>query len=126
MALRGDISSLKRLKAHLRQLPLSLAHDVARRGAPAMTALTLDAFNAARSVYGEARPRSRSGRVLSLRKTGETARELRFVVQGTVIRCILGPKYARYLVGKYGILPNGALPVAWSRKLSALVSEAAP
>ena len=123
MALRGDLSNLKRLKAHLRELPLSVAHAVAQRAAPAMTSLTQGAFSSGRSVYGEARPAGKDGRVLSLRRTGATQRELRFVSNGTLVRCVLGPKYARFLIGKYGVLPNGALPAEWSRRLAQIVQD---
>ena len=123
MALRGDLSNLKRLRAHLRALPVSVAHEAAKRAAPAMSTLTQSAFTSGRSVYGEARPAGKGGRVLSLRRTGAVQRELRFVSNGTIVRCVLGPKYARVLIGKYGILPNGALPSAWSRRLAEIVQE---
>ena len=123
MALRGDLGDLKRLKAHLRELPRSVAHAVSGRAAPALTTLTQVAFSSGRSVYGEARPAGKGGRVLSLRRTGAVSRELRFVANGTIVRCILGPRYARFLIGKYGILPNGAMPAAWSRRLAQIVQE---
>lgn len=124
MALRGDLSSLKRMKASIRALPASLAHEVTKNAAPAMTDLTQQAFASNQNVYGEARPGSTvDGHALSLNRTGTVASALKFVANGTVLRCVLGPKYARYLIGKYGILPNGALPTAWSRKLSNIVHE---
>lgn len=57
------------------------------------------------------------GRELRLVRTGATRAALRFVAVGTVIRCVLGPRYARYLVGKYRILPSGqqAVPFRWRR-----------
>jgi hypothetical protein len=123
MALKGDISSIKKLKASLRSLPLSVAHDVAKRASPAMTSLTLEAFDGGRSVYGEARPAGVDGKPLDLVRSGATRAGLRFTSNGTVVRCVLGQNYVRYLIGKYGILPNGALPVAWSRKLGELVTQ---
>lgn len=127
MGLRGDISSIKRLKQSLRELPRTLAVDVATRAAPAMTGLTQEAFDGGRSVYGEARPVSKvDGHALDLEVTGATKAQLRFVPVGTVVRCVLGPKYARYLIGKYGILPNGALPASWSKRLGDLVKETKP
>lgn len=122
--LRGDLSSIRKLKASLRALPVSIAHDVSQRAAPAMTALTEQAFEAKRNVYGEARPLSTSAghKQLTLRRTGAVHGALRFVANGTVVRCVLGPKYARFLIGKYGILPNGALPTSWSNRLGEIVA----
>jgi len=121
--LKGDLSSLKRLKANLRALPLSIAHDVSQRAAPAMTDLTQQAFTSKRNVYGEARPLSTQAghKQLTLHRTGAVQAALRFVANGTVLRCVIGPNYARYLIGKYGILPNGALPASWSRRLGEIV-----
>jgi hypothetical protein len=124
MGLRGDLGSIKGLKSTLRQLPTSIAHDVSKRAAPAMTGLTKQAFDAKRTVYGDPRPLSRAtGKPLSLEKSGLTKSTLKFTAQGTIVRCVLGTKYAKYLIGKYSVLPNGALPAAWSRKLGELVQE---
>lgn len=66
----------------------------------------------------------RDGAQLDLVFSGDTQRQLRFVVNGTLIRCALGPRYAKYLIGKYKILPIGdrtSMPVAWVRALDELV-----
>lgn len=122
MALRGDLSSVRGLKSSLRALPLSVAHSVAQRAAPAMTDLTEGAFQSKRTVYGEARPAGVNGNTLALFRTGRTRSTLKFVANGTIVRCVLGTPWAKYLIGKYSILPNGALPAAWSRKLGELVA----
>lgn len=116
---RGTISDIKRA---LQALPLSVAHSVAKRAAPALSDLTIEAFDSGRNVYGDSRPRGKRG-PLTLVKTGETRRTLQFVANGTIVRCVLGTKYAKYLIGKYGVLPNGALPVDWVRALGAIVKE---
>jgi hypothetical protein len=118
--------SIKDLKATMRALPKTLAIDVARRAAPAMTGLTVQAFNSARTVYNEARPSGVDGGQLTLVKSGRTRDALRFISVGTIVRCVLPTKWARFLIGKYGVLPNGALPVAWSRRLTEVVKEAKP
>ncbi len=120
-ALKGDLSSLRGLKKALRSMPITVAHDVARRAAPVMTAETRSAFTSGRSVYGASRAKGEDGQDLDLVDTGAVALGLRFVSIGTVLRARLGPKYAKYLIGKYGILPNGGLPVRWSRLLSEIV-----
>ena len=123
MPLKGDLSSLRALKARLRQMPVTVAHSVAQRAAPAITELATQAYDGNRSVYGEPRPASTvDGHELTLERTGATRRALRFVANGTIVRCVLGTRYARYLVGKYGVLPNGALPVRWADRLAQVVA----
>ncbi len=121
-ALKGDLSSLRKMKASLRALPLSVAHSVSQRAAPALTSLSRQAYDAGRTVYGEARPMGVDG-PLTLERSGRTKETLKFSAIGTIVRCVLGTPYARYLIGKYSILPNGALPVSWSRRLGELVQE---
>lgn len=121
MGVRGDLSSIQKLKSRLRDLPRTIAHDVAQKAAPEMTDLTKAAFTSGRSVYGESRPAGADGQQLTLEKSGAVRAQLGFKATGTVVRCVLGPKYAKYLIGKYGILPNGALPAEWSQKLTELV-----
>lgn len=123
MALRGNISSIGALKARIRKMPVLVAETVAKKAAPSMTALTNQAFDAKRSVYGEPRPVGVSGRPLTLEASGETRRRLFFASNGTIVRASLGTRWARFLIGKYGILPNGALPADWSRKLTELVNS---
>jgi hypothetical protein len=123
MALRGNLSSIAGLKQRLRELPTSVAHDVAQRAAPVLTGLARGAFDTRRTVYGEQRPAGVEGNDLTLEKTGATRHTIAFVANGTTIRCVLPTRYARFLIGKYGILPNGAMPVAWSEALRALVAE---
>jgi hypothetical protein len=123
MGLRGDLGSIRALKKRLSELPLSFAHNVSQAAAPAMTDLTEQAFDSGQTVYDEPRPQGVDGGLLTLRATGATKRELRFTAQGTVIRAVLGTRYARYLIGKYGILPNGPIPARWSRKLRELVID---
>jgi hypothetical protein len=120
-ALKGDLSSIRALKATLRAMPLSLAHDVSKRAAPVLTDETLAAYDSGHSVYGEPRPVGADGAPLTLNATGAVRRDVHFTSQGTVVRCVLGPRYAKYLIGKYGILPNGPLPAGWSHKLRDVV-----
>lgn len=124
MPLAGNLQSLTQLKARIRDLPRTVAAGVAKQGAPAVTELARQAYDGGRNVYGDARPAGVDGRALTLRKSGATERDLRFEAIGTVIRCKLGPKWSRFLIGKYGILPNGALPAAWGKRLGEIVPSA--
>jgi hypothetical protein len=117
------IASVKALKASLRALPTSVAHGIAKQAAPEMTGLTTKAFFGKRNVYGDARPAGVDGHPLTLIKSGRTLRTLEFTANGTTVRAVLGTPWAKYLIGKYGILPNGALPVAWSQALRDLAAR---
>lgn len=122
--LRGDVRTISDLKRNLRALPLSMAHDVAKRSAPALTEEVQGAFDSGRNVYGESRPESVDGGPLSLVKTGATKRLLRFRATGRLVGAVLGTTYARFLIGKYRILPMGGMPAEWSRRLSGIVAKA--
>lgn len=90
-----------------------------------LTQFTRTAFESGRNVYGDARPKGSAGNDLTLVQSGATKAALRFVASGTVIRAQLGPRYARYLVGKYKILPIGdrtGMPIAWVRALNELAA----
>lgn len=121
---RSAYDTVRRFNKKLATLPISVAEDVARRAAPELTKLALDAYNSGRSVYGGKRPGSIKGGALTLRDTGDTIGSVRFETLGTVVRCVLPTDYARYLIGRYGILPNGILPASWARRLTQLVDEA--
>ena len=111
------------LKSALKAMPLSLAHDVASASAPGLTQRTQGAYDGGKTVYGEARPAGVDG-PLTLERTGSTRSAVRFVANGRIVRCVLPTKYAKYLVGKFKILPNGAMPAEWSRYLAELVRTA--
>jgi hypothetical protein len=112
------------LKRALRRLPIAVAQGVATRAAPDLTDRTRTAFSSGQTVYGAPRPRGVSGAALSLEATGTVKGELRFVRIGTIVRARLGPRYARYLIGRYDVLPNGPIPAAWRTALSALARAA--
>lgn len=121
--LRGNPGLLKQLGRKLTDLPKTIQAEVAKRGAPAVTDLATSAFASGQTVYGDARPAGVGGNELSLVKSGAVRGSLRFVANGTQIRCTLGPKHMRFLVGKYKILPNNALPFRWRAKLAEIVRQ---
>jgi hypothetical protein len=53
---------------------------------------------------------------------GHVRDSLGFTSDGRVIRAVLGQQYARYLVGKYWILPM-SLPYAWRDRIKQIVDE---
>jgi hypothetical protein len=117
VSLRGDPRHLRELAKKLRTIPKVVAQDVARAVAPELTVLAAGAYTTGRTVYGDARPAGSSGNALDLVETGATLSTVRFVANGTIVRCVLGTRYARFLVGRYRILPMGNLPVAWSARI---------
>ncbi len=117
---KGSIASIKQA---IRALPITIAADVAKRAAPALSVLTATAFASSRTVYDDPRPTGVDGRALTLVKSGRTRDALRFVAVGTLVRCVLPTGWAKYLIGKYGVLPNGALPVRWSARLGEVVAQ---
>ncbi len=121
-ARRGN-AALLGLKQSLQKLPTTVAVDVASRAAPALTDLSRGAQSSQRGVYGDSYPIGADGRQLTLRRTGAVARSLGFDSTGTVVRCVLSERYAKYLVGKYSILPNGPIPVDWRRRLDGIVAD---
>lgn len=115
--LRGNPAKLSQLAGALRKLPTRLAQTVAGRVAPAISARAASAYSSGRTVYGDARPLGVQGNALTLMQSGRTQSLLRFVAVGTIVRCVLGTRYAKYLIGKYRILPMGSLPITWQQEI---------
>ena len=108
------------LKAKLRAYPVTMAQEIAGKAAPALTDLAQASFDGGQNVYGQA---------IALRgKTGDTEAAIRFAVTGTQIRTPVYPKYFKYLIAKYGVMPNGraAMPTAWKDKLKTITQDAKP
>ncbi len=122
LKVRGN-QTLGALKSRLKSLPISVAHEIASSSAPGLTTRTRDAYDSFRTVYGEARPAGVGGYTLDLTRSGDTRASMQFVANGRIVRCVLGTPYAKYLIGRYKILPNGAMPVEWSRFLADLLAK---
>jgi hypothetical protein len=134
--------SMRDMQQQLNGLTLSrstaFVAELADGCAKTLTVLSRDAFASGVSVYGDPRThheekgrkfkgrrfkgRSSSGHrkgdtPLTLVLTGKVRGHVQFKTDGTRrVRAELSTKYARYLIGKYGILPNGraAMPCKWS------------
>lgn len=115
------------IKDDIKKQSMSVAYDIAQRVAPAITAKARASYDSGVNVYGDERKKSVTGGALSLRATGSTYRDLRFRVAGSVMWCDLGTPYARYLIGRYDILPNGgrstSAPVDWQRTIQSISDE---
>ena len=121
-SLARGISSINRLKSAIKELPLRIRSAVAQDAAGVLTNRMRDAYEEGRTVYNTPRPLSVDGKPLSLVQTGRTKGALFFVAIGTIVRAQLPTRYAKYLVGKYKIMPQ-SLPVEWREELEKLVRE---
>jgi len=123
-SLKGNVSDLKSLGRRLTSFPTTLVHAVAGQTAPALTIAATSAHAARRSVYGESYGESTAtGKPLTLDRTGLAASTIRFIATGSVVRCVLGPSYSRFLIGRYRILPMGRMPAEWADKIRQIVSK---
>ena len=120
--LRGGISSMNRLRSAIADMPVRVRSAVAKDAAELLSAEVRKDFAAGVTVYDTPRPLGVAGNALSLTQSGRTRSELAFVAIGTIVRAQLGSKYARFLIGKYKVLPM-SLPTAWAEKLGKLVAE---
>jgi len=122
--LRGDLSKLRRLEASLRELPRTIGQKVAAQSASTITALARGTYHAGQNAYGDAWDPGADGERVTLHRSGRLG-QFSYVAIGTRLRAALGPKYARYQVGRRPIFPrNGArLPVAYVGALRAKAGE---
>jgi hypothetical protein len=123
MSLRGNPAKLSKLAATLRGIPTVVVQRIAAKVAPRLTALAAASFAAGQNAYGQAWPAGVNGQALTLRRTGALASKLSFVAIGTRVRAVLGVPYARYIIGRFAVLPGRALPTAWSSDIGATVRK---
>ncbi len=117
--------SMRDVKGRIAKLGVVAARRVAETATPMLTSAVRSDFDAGRTVYGAPRPVGRRG-PLSLVRTGATRATLGFSAQGTTMRAVLSTRWAKYLIGKYRILPIGdrtAIPAKWKRAIDAIVSD---
>jgi hypothetical protein len=124
--LRGELGSIRRLNKKLLTMSTEMSQKVARRAASALSYFARTSYGANNTVYDDPRKLSVDGNPLSLVRTGRVKRDLYFVADGTKVRMKFGPKYAKYLIGKYTILPIGkaTLPWKWQEALQRGVDAA--
>ncbi len=123
--LKGDLSKIRGLEKSLAELPRVLAMKVAAASASAITSMARATFKAGENAYGDPWEPGADGERVDLEKSGRLAAGVAYVAIGTRLRAQLGPKYARYQVGKRPIFPrSGAkLPIAYVATLRAKANE---
>ena len=113
------LRSINSLKRALRSAPITSVARIAARSAPAMSELAQTAHASGQTVYARPRPLGVDGERLDLVRTGATRDALRFIATGRDIRTVKLPRYAKYLIAKYEVLPPGGrpLPQTWRDRL---------
>jgi hypothetical protein len=117
------LRSINSLKRALRSLPVTSVAHIASRAAPAMSGLAQDSHASGKTAYDRPRPLGVDGEKLDLVRTGATRSALEFIATGRDIRTTTLPRYAKYLIGKYDLLPNGPLPVLWRERLREIAAK---
>lgn len=107
-----SIASIAQFTNDLRRLPKVVAQAVAKRAAPAITALAAQSFAESETPYGVPWAPAKDGEKVSLVKTGSLRRYIHYVAIGTKLRVALGVPYAKFQIGKRPVYPTqgGALP----------------
>lgn len=126
----GDVWKLSELRKSLIDLSrtngVRCAQYVASKMAPLLTNLMQASFDSGQTIFDESRPVGERGNRLSLVDTGAVRSSLRWVQAGRIVRVALGQRYAKYLIGKYKIMPSGnqELPFRWQNEMLDTANDA--
>ena len=103
-------------------MPRVVALRVAAEAAPKVTELAKQTFDASETPYGEDWAPGKKGQKVTLRKSGDLARYIKYVAIGTKLRVALGVRYAKYQIGKRPVFPRqaGDLPDSYVQALQRL------
>src|SRR5271170_1529816 len=98
--------TLAQFSSDLRRLPRVVAHRVAEAAAPVVTTLAKASFAASETPYGVPWAPGEEGQRVTLQKSGDLAKYIRYVAIGAMLRVALGVRYAKYQVGKRPVFPT--------------------
>jgi hypothetical protein len=114
MSVRRRGASLDDIRNRIKTIGVRAAIETAARGADSLTTQALSDFDSGRNAYGDPRPLGTRGPV-TLVRTGRLRGLFGFASSGTRLRVVLNTPYAKYMVGRFGILPAGrsAIPARW-------------
>jgi hypothetical protein len=120
-----NVSSLHKFSQSLRELPRTIAKDVAFEAAPVITEFAQESFDKSEDPYGAAWAPGHDGKKVKLQDTGALRRFIRYVAIGTKLRVSLGVKYAKYQIGKRPVYPRqgGVLPKKYTDALTEIVQR---
>jgi hypothetical protein len=125
MAFRGSTRNLREYEKRLRKVAsVATGERIAELGAQALTAELQRDFAAGNDAYGGARPDGFHGPVTLVRK-GTLRSFLKFAATGRRIRVVLSVPYAKFMIGRFNVLPRGgsAIPFRWAEKLDAIAKR---
>lgn len=113
------MKSLRQFSEDLRRLPRVVAIRVAEESAPVITELAKQTFDSSETPYGDSWKLSKEGKRVTLHKSGDLSRYVKYVAIGTRLRVALGVRYAKYQIGRRPVFPRqaGDLPPAYVEAL---------
>lgn len=120
---KGSPNHLNRFRASLRDMSEKAAMHAAKRARAFLTYQAKQSYAAGVNVFDQSRPEGVNGNHLTLIKTTDTIQSFEFGGEGTVVKVKLGTPYAKYLVGKYVILPIFTIPSKWMAALRQFARE---
>lgn len=124
-----DFKSLWSLEKSLRSIAdrkgSKVAEDIAAQVAPVISKISQETFAARTNPYGVPWAPAVDGSEVTLDKTGALKAAIQYKSFGQKLRCVLGPKYAKYQVGKRHVFPprGGLLPPAYQQKIHKIAIE---
>lgn len=118
--------SLKVLIKALSGMSQKVATETAKEAASEITDLGRKTFDASETAYGDRWEEGKEGQKVTLRKSGRLAEGIKYVAIGAKLRAVLGPKYAKYQVGKRPVFPRhgASLPLPYVQVLRERVAQA--
>jgi len=115
--LKGDYRKTRELEKRISDLPRMLGIEVARSCADIISRLARASFDASCNAFYDPWDPSAKGETVTLVKSGALRSGIRYVAIGTRLRAQLGPKYAKYQVGKRAVFPTSVLPPAYKKAI---------
>lgn len=118
--------SLKGLMAKLNGLSQTVSNEVAQKSAEKINTLARATFAAGQNAYGDPWPLGAENQNVTLKKSGKLAADIHYVATGNKLRCVLGPGYAKYQIGKRQVFPRmgSKLPDSYIEAIKSVTAEA--
>lgn len=125
MSLKGNIGSLRKFSQDLKGLGKGMAHLVAKRAAPAITAEARKTYDAGTDPYGTPWRPGADGQAVDLKASGRMFAGLEYKAIGERIRVALNVAYAKFQLGKRSPFPSqdGPLPDTYEAALTKASEE---
>lgn len=102
----GDVNKIRAIEKAFLRFPKVAARILTKRVASKITALGRATFNAGQNAYGDEWEPLADGSPATLVRSGALAKGVEYVANGRLLRARLGPRYAKYVIGKRPIFPQ--------------------